>query len=145
MKKNALPASCKAAACVAGLLLATLLLWSLTAAFRLEVLMNAANRALAASGDERRLAAPLPRAMQPPGVHGGIFSLAGSASSFAVFTVMRDGIPVPHGAELTPDGLVAEVVPLGNHAAQVSAVIPQAVIRAHFRRVESAVSGGGGE
>lgn len=122
---------------IAGLALAAVLAWSLTFTVRMNALMNASNRALAAVEDARRLYAPLPRAYQSRGPLGGWYSLAGSDSLFFVFAVMRDGILVPHGAEVGPDGRVAEVVPLGAHARQLAGGIPGGVLEAYVRRIES--------
>jgi len=129
------------AAWLAGLVLAAALAWSLTFPLRLGVLMNAANRSLEASGDPRRLSGPPGRPIRAAGFLGGWYSVSGSDSLFVVFAVMRDGVPVPHGAEVSPEGIVVDVVPLGIHARQVADGIPPGLLRVHVRRIEAAFSG----
>ena len=128
------------AAWIVGLVLAASLLWSLTFSFRLNVLMHAANRALAAVEDTRRLSEPLPRAFQTGELLGGWYTLAGSDSLFLVFAIMRDGILAPHGVEISAEGQIVEMVPLGNHARQIVDRIPQGLIDVYVRRIESTVA-----
>ena len=128
------------AAWIVGLVLAASLVWSLTFYFRLNILMNATNRALVAVEDTRRLSEPLPRAFQTRELLGGWYTLAGSDSLFLVFAIMRDGILAPHGAEISAEGRIVEMIPLGNHARQVMDRIPQGLIDVYARRIESAVA-----
>jgi len=123
---------------IAGLALAVALLWSLTLPMRLGVLMDAANGALASAGDPRRLSGHSPRQFQRGELLGGWYYLAGSDSRFFVFAIMRDGILVPHGAEVCAEGRVVEMVPLGGHARQSADRIPQGFFDAHARRIEAA-------
>ena len=124
---------------IVGLTLAALLLWSLTFSFRANLLMRSANRALAEAQDTRRLSSPLPYV---PGQFsiGGWYAIEESDSLFFVFAIFRDGILVPCGAEISPEGRVTEIVPLGNHARQVWYRIPQGVINVHLRRIEAAAA-----
>ena len=144
----AVPAALKDRAILAGwivgLVLAAALAWSLTFPFRLNVLMNATNRALAASEDSRRLSEPLPSAFQTRELFGGWYALDGSDSLFFVFAIMRDGILVPHGAEVSAMGQIVEMVPLGSHARQAADRIPRGIFDVHARRIETAFASGPG-
>ncbi|MCL2192384.1 MAG: hypothetical protein FWB78_03175 [Treponema sp.] len=123
---------------IVGLVLAASLIWSFSFSFRLHVLMHATNRALIGMDDTRLLNAPLPRAFQTRELLGGWYTLVGSDSLFLVFAIMRDGILVPHGAEVSADGQILELIPLGYHAWQVLDRIPQGLIDVYARRIEYA-------
>lgn len=123
---------------IVGLVLVASLAWSLTFSFRLNVLMHATNRALVAAEDTRRLLAPLPRSSQTRELLGGWYVLAGSDSLFFVFAIMRDGVLVPHGAEVSGEGQIVEMIPLGHHARHAADSIPRGLIEVYARRVESA-------
>jgi len=123
---------------IVGLALAGALAWALTFSFRMNVMMEATNRALAASGDPRRLSEPLPRDAQGRELLGGWYALADSDSVFFVFAVLRGGSLAPHGAEVSPDGRALSVVPLGVYARQAAQGIPDTHMRVYERRVEAA-------
>jgi len=129
---------------IVGLVLVASLAWSLTFGFRLNVLMRAANRALVAVEDTRRLSEPLPRAFQTREFLGGWYTVAGSDSLFLVFAIMRDGILVPHGAEVSAEGRVLEMVPLGYHARQVADRLPRGLVDVYARRIEAVFESGMG-
>jgi hypothetical protein len=126
---------------IAGLVLAGALVWSLTQPLRVRMLMRSVNRTLVLQGDSRRLAAPFaaPRAEGPFGVW---YSLLNSGSRFFVFAVMRDGVLVPCGAEVSAEGKVEEIIPLGAHAGQVLGGLPRGLLKIHIRRIEKAAAGG---
>jgi len=133
------------AAWIVGPVLAAALIWSLTFPFRLNVLMNAANRALVASEDTRRLYGPCPDLSGTRGMLGGWYLVADSDSRFFVFAIMREGVLVPHGAEVSPEGLVVDMVPLGSHARQAADRVPPGLIEVYARRIESAFASGMGD
>jgi len=130
---------------IAGLVLAGALLWSLSFPFRASCLMRSANRSLIEAGDERRLSAPLSRPVKGQFPFGCWYTLEGSESVFFVFAVMRDGIFVPCGAEVSAEGKVTDFVPLGFHARQVMEGIPQGIINVYTHRIEYALAGRGKE
>jgi hypothetical protein len=130
---------------IAGLIVAAALLWSFTFSFRAAGLMRSANRALTELGDERRLSAPLSRPSNGQFPLGCWYTVERSTSTFFVFTVMRDGILVPLGAEISAEGRVREILPLGNHARQVFERIPQGLVNVYTRRIESVAAPGGGK
>ena len=125
---------------IAGLVLAASLLWSFSFSFRLTCLMRVTNKILISMNDERRLSIPLHYAAKGPVSLGCWYSLAESDSSFFVFTVMREGILVPCGAEISAEGKVTEIIPLGSHARQVMDRIPRTLMQIYVHRIESAAT-----
>ncbi|MDR1318105.1 MAG: hypothetical protein LBJ90_00645 [Treponema sp.] len=127
---------------IAGLVVAGALIWSLTQPVRERALMRAVNRVLILREDPRRLSAPL---AAPPGegLFGSWYSLLNSDSSFFVFAVMRDGILVPCGAQVSGEGKVEEIIPLGAHAGQVSGSLSQGILQIYIRRIENTAAGRG--
>jgi hypothetical protein len=65
------------------------------------------------------------------------YRILNSDSHFLVFAIMREGILVPCGAEITEKGEV-EIIPLGNHAQQLMDRIPQSILQVYVHRIESA-------
>ena len=130
---------------ITGLILAAVLVWSLTFNFRSACLMRSANRSLADMEDSRRLVTPLRRPFSGQFPLGCWYTVAESDSVFFVFTVMRDGILVPCGAEISGEGKVKNIVPMGNHARQVLERIPPGLIHIYTRRIESAITLNRGE
>lgn len=125
---------------LAGLLLAGLLLWSLTQSLQARYLLRAVNRALIAQSDTRRLAAPLgrrPIAVNPMGVW---YSMLDTDTGMFVFALMWDGILIPCGAVFSREGNVAELVPLSGHAQQLLSRLPQGIVGMYVRRIEAALA-----
>ena len=125
---------------VAGLVLIALLFWSLSFSFRSACLMQSVNKVLSSMEDTRVLSASLPQPFASPVPLGCWYRLANSNSLFFVFVVMRDGILVPCGAEMSVYGKVVEVLPLGSHARRVFDRIPQRMIQVYVRRIETAAA-----
>ncbi|MDR0494793.1 MAG: hypothetical protein LBG95_04105 [Treponema sp.] len=126
---------------VAGLALVAALFWSFSFSFRSVCLMNSTNKTLAAMDDARRLSIPLPRTHAAvPEPLGCWYRISGTDSLFFVFTIMRGGILVPCGAEISENGKLVEIIPLGGHARQVMGQIPQGLIQIYGRRIESAAA-----
>jgi len=126
---------------IAGLILVAALLWSLSFPFRSMCLLRSTNKVLISMGDDRRLAAPLPRISAGPVPLGCWYRLNESDSLFLVFSIMQGGILVPCGAEIAANGEVVEVIPLGSHARQVMDKIPQGLKQVYVNRIESTVRG----
>ena len=128
---------------IAGLILASSLLWVLSYPFRATRLMHTTNRVLASMGDDRRLSAALPRQFARAAPLGCWYSLAGTSAApslFFVFAILQNGILVPYGAEISVQGEVTSLVPLGNHARKNMDRIPPGLIQVYVRRIESAVA-----
>jgi hypothetical protein len=123
---------------IAGLVIISILIWSFSYPFRAACLMRSTNKVLISMADEKRLAAPL---LHPPTVPvplGCWYRLANSNSLFFVFTIMREGILVPCGAEISENGDVL-ISPLGSHARQLYERIPQNIMQVYIHRIESSV------
>ncbi|MDR0289335.1 MAG: hypothetical protein LBI06_00180 [Treponema sp.] len=133
---------------IAGLLLIVSLLWSFSFQFRSVCLMRVVNKLVmtdnAYAGQTRILAAPL---VQPSarGPLGCWYTIAGSDSIFFVFAIMKDGILVPCGAEISKAGKITEMIPLGSHARQVMGQIPQGQLQVYVHRIESVAAAIAGE
>jgi hypothetical protein len=121
---------------VAGLAIICVMLWSFTYSFRATCLMRSTNKVLISMIDERRLIAPLRRPPASPAPLGCWYSMHNSNSLFFVFTIMREGILVPCGAEISEKGEVT-IIPLGSHARQLFERIPQSIIQVYIHRIES--------
>ncbi|MDR1586621.1 MAG: hypothetical protein LBS57_04110 [Treponema sp.] len=125
---------------IAGLVIAGALIWSLTQPLQVRSLMRSVNRTLALRGDSRRALAPY--ASRADGPLGVWYSLVNSDSRLFVFAVMRDGVLVPCGAEVSGEGVVGEIIPLSAHAVQVLSGLPRGVLKTYIRRIENAAAGG---
>jgi hypothetical protein len=125
---------------IAGLVIVITLLWSLTFHFRATLLMSSANKVLVSMEDQRRLLSPLPRAPAESVPMGHWYRLLESGSLFFIFGIMRDGILIPCGAEITEEGKVSEIIPLSSHARKAIGHIPQGVIDIYIQRIESAMA-----
>ena len=122
---------------IAGIALFAILLWSLTFNFRAAHLMRSTNRVLSSMEDARVLSAPLSRPAAGHVSLGSWYNLADTKSLFVVFTIMHNGILVPFGAEISAEGTVIDVIPLGNLARSSADRIPQVLIQVYVRRIET--------
>jgi hypothetical protein len=125
---------------IAGLLLAGLLLWSLTQSLQARYLLRAVNRVLIFREDTRRLAAPLNVRSLSAAPLGVWYSMIDSDSAMFVFALMWDGMLIPCGALVTTEGQVTDLIPLSGSAGQLLDRIPQRIIEIYIRRVEAAAA-----
>jgi hypothetical protein len=131
---------------VAGLVLIASLLWFLSFPFRSVCLMNSTNKILASLNDAgsdappKILSAPLLHPFSGSAPLGCWYRIADSNSLFYVFVLMHGGILVPCGAEISEEGGIDEIIPLGSHARQVMGRIPQSLVQAYAHRIESAAA-----
>jgi hypothetical protein len=126
---------------IAGLVLLGALVWTFSRPLLASCLMYAVNQSFPAQ--TLRLISPLPKLPSKQAPLGIWFSLRGSQNTFFLFVSMQDGIMIPCGAELTQEGRVVEIIPIGNHARQVFGRLPSGTISMYTRRIEEASSGGG--
>jgi hypothetical protein len=132
---------------IIGLVFIASLLWFLSFPFRSTLLMNSTNKILASMDNEvsgkppALLSAPLLRPFHGPAPLGCWYRLSDSNSLFYVFVLMHGGILVPCGAEITAEGEVSGIIPLGNHAQQVMGRIPPNLIQVYELRIESSARG----
>ena len=131
---------------IAGLVLVASLLWFLSFPFRSACLMNATNKILASMDNDgsgappKLLSAPLLRPFRGPASLGCWYRVADSNSLFYVFVLMNGGILVPCGAEITEEGELGGIIPLGSHARQVMGRIPPNLIQVYAQRIESSAA-----
>jgi hypothetical protein len=125
---------------IVALALIASLLWSLSFPFRSDCLMRATNKILISMNDGRRVSSPVIRPFAGPVPLGCWYRLSESDSFFLVFAIMREGILVPCGAEVSEQGEVVEIIPLGNHARQVMNQIPRGLMQVYVHRIESAAA-----
>jgi hypothetical protein len=128
---------------IAGLALIASLLWFLSFPFRSVCLMNSTNKILASMDNDgsgapmKLLSAPVLRPFSGPAPLGCWYRVSDSNSLFYVFALMHGGILVPCGAEISEEGEVTGIIPLGNHAQQVMKRIPQGLVQVYAQRIES--------
>lgn len=130
---------------IAGLLLAGMLLWSLTQSLQARGLLRAVNKVLVSLEDSRRLSGPLGRRPISANPMGVWYSMLGSGAHMFVFAIMWDGILIPCGALVSPQGTVEELLPLTEHARRLLDQLPQSVVQMYVRRIEAASAGRGGQ
>jgi hypothetical protein len=73
------------------------------------------------------------------------YSMNNSSSDMFVFVIMWDGILIPCGALVSPEGKVGALIPLSGHAKQIMGWLPQSVVGMYIRRIEAAAAGRGGQ
>jgi hypothetical protein len=125
---------------IAGLLLAGSLLWGLTQSLQARYLLRAVNRVLISLEDSRRLLAPQGRRFISSNPLGVWYSMLDSDTLMFVFAIVWDGILVPCGAQVSPEGNVEELLPLGGHATRILGRLPHGVIQPYVRRIEAAAA-----
>ncbi|MDR0584841.1 MAG: hypothetical protein LBG57_10920 [Treponema sp.] len=130
---------------IAGFLLAGILLWSLTQSLQARSLLRAVNKVFVSTEDTRRLSAPLGRRPINANPMGVWYSVLGSAANMFVFAIMWDGILIPCGALVSPEGKVEELLPLTEYARRLLDQLPESVVQMYVRRVEAAAAGRGGQ
>ena len=59
-----------------------------------------------------------------------------------MFPVFQNGILIPLGAVVSPDGDVQEIIPLSAHSVQIFDRLPQSVIQMYVRRIEGSAMEG---
>ncbi|MDR2433530.1 MAG: hypothetical protein LBD47_03050 [Treponema sp.] len=128
---------------IAGILLAGMLLWSLTQSFQARGLLRAVNKMFISLDDSRRLSAPLGRRPISTNPMGVWYSMLDPEANMFVFAIMWDGILIPCGALVSPEGKVAELLPLTEYARRLLDRLPQSVVQMYVRRVEAAAAGRG--
>jgi hypothetical protein len=123
---------------IIGLLFFLSLLWILTQPVQKHYLLRTINNVLIANGDSRRV-------MDYKGVKDGKTGLLGywflmydSPGSMFVFAAFQDGILIPLGAVVSADGAVEDIIPLSDHAAQITDKLPASVLQVYVTRIEAA-------
>jgi len=123
---------------IVGLLLFICVLWILVQPALTSNLMRTVNNVFANNNDQRRVSALLHTKTGKADIFGYWYSMYNSANKLFVFTAFNDGILVPLGAEITPNGSVKEILPLSAHAEQIFNSIPESVLQIYIGKIEDA-------
>ncbi|MDR2047837.1 MAG: hypothetical protein LBP69_00130 [Treponema sp.] len=121
---------------IASVILAGALLWFFTQPVRTGVLVRAANRIIARTGETRRLRMPAGRAAGL-GTWFTLAEVSGSPAegSVLVFTLLRGAQTAACAAFVDGRGGFEKFVPLGDYAAQVMDDLPEAVYAVYRERI----------
>jgi hypothetical protein len=123
---------------IAGLLLFVSLLWILVQPSLAFNLMRTVNNVLVSNNDSRRVSVYLQTKPGKAEIFGYWYTMYNSTNKFFVFTTFQDGILVPLGAVVSPDGEVSEILPLSAHAVQIFDAMPKSVLQMYVDRIEDA-------
>jgi len=123
---------------IAGLLLFVSLIWILVQPSLAFNLMRTVNSVFVSDNDSRRVSVYLQTKPGKAEIFGYWYTMYNSANKFFVFTPFQDGILVPLGAVVSPDGEVSEILPLSAHAAQIFDAMPKSVLQMYVDRIEDA-------
>lgn len=123
---------------IVGLLLLICVLWILVQPALTSNLMRTVNNVFTNNNDSRRISAYLHAKTGKADIFGYWYSMYNSANKIFVFTTFNDGILVPLGAEVTPNGSVKEIIPLSAHAEQIFNYIPKSVLQMYIDKIEYA-------
>jgi len=126
---------------IIGLLILTSLFWILTQQPQTFNLMRTVNNVLIHNNDSRRVAAHTQVKTANAGILGYWYLMYNSPDKMFVFTLFHDGILLPLGAIVSPNGTVNDVIPLSAHAAQVFDDIPESIFKTYIKRIEDTASG----
>jgi len=123
---------------ITGLLLLVSVIWILVQPSLAFNVMRTVNSVLVSNNDPRRISVYLQTKPGKAEIFGYWYTMFNSANKFFVFTTFQDGILVPLGAVVSPDGDVSEILPLSAHAAQIFDAMPKSVLQMYINRIEDA-------
>jgi len=123
---------------IIGLLLLVSVIWILTQPIQAYYLMRSVNGVFIGNSDSRRVSGYVNQKAGKAGLFGYWYTMFNSTDRLFVFTVFQDGILVPLGAIVTPNGIVNEIIPLSAHAVQVFDSIPGSILQMYINRIEDA-------
>ena len=126
---------------IAGLVIASFLLWSFTSSFRSRLLINSVNHSLDLQEDSIQLSGVYDSPVTGSITSKNLYTISNSNSLFVVFTIMWDGILVPLGAQIEGDGEISQIIPIGNHAKQIAVRIPKEQIDVYIHRIKTLYKG----
>ncbi|WP_461256222.1 hypothetical protein [Treponema sp. R80B11-R83G3] len=122
---------------ITGLLLLISVLWISIQSVHAFYVLRAVNSVFMNNEDSRRVSKFLHSKAGKAQVLGFWYSMNSSDKMF-VFTVFKDGILVPCGAIVSPEGTVSEIMPLSAHAMQIFDGLPKSVLQMYMGRIEEA-------
>jgi hypothetical protein len=129
---------------IAGLLILISLIWILTQTLMARYLLRTVNRTFINTGQPHRAVSSLAQSRENSSLLGFWYSMANTQERLFVSAIMRDGILVPLGAIVSPEGDVKEMIPLSAHAEQVMDELPLNIQRMYAARIETAAKNDGG-
>ena len=124
---------------IAGLLIAISLLWIITQPLQSRYLIKSVNKILVSRGDPRRIIEALHGNEIKPPLFGYWFSMFNTTEKMFIFPVFQDGIFIPLGAIVLPDGKVDEIIPLSAHAVQKMENFSKSILQIYIVRIEAAL------
>jgi len=123
---------------IAGLLLLTSVILFFSQPTLAFNLMRSVNNVFINNNDSRKLSAYLPVKTGKAEIFGYWYTMYNSANKMFVFSTFQDGILVPLGAVVSPNGDVDEVLPLSAHAEQIFEAMPKSVLQMYIYRIQDA-------
>jgi len=122
---------------IIGLLLLISVLWIAVQSAQAFNVLRSVNSVFISNDDSRRLNKFLHvKAGKAEAL--GFWYLMNTADRMFVFTVFQDGILVPLGAIVSPNGTVSEIMPLSAHAVQIFDKLPKSILQLYTGRIEEA-------
>jgi hypothetical protein len=129
---------------IAGLLILIAMLWILSQPLMARYLLRTVNRAFINTGQPHRITSSLAPSRENSTLLGYWYSIVNSQDRMFVFTIMRDGILVPLGVIVSPEGDLKDMIPLSAHAMQIMDELPDKVQQIYASRIEKAAKNNGG-
>jgi hypothetical protein len=129
---------------IAGLLILIAMLWILTQPLMARYLLRTVNRAFISTGQPYRIASYLALNRDNSSLLGYWYSMPNTQDRMFVSAIMRDGILVPIGVIVSPEGDVKEMIPLSAHAIQIMDELPLNIQNMYAARIEAAAKNNGG-
>jgi hypothetical protein len=123
---------------ISGLLLLTSVFWILIQPAQAYYLLRTVNNVLISNDDSRRVSKFLQTKAGKAEALGYWYLMYNSTDKMFVFTVFQDGILIPLGAVVSPNGTVNDILPLSAHAAQIFDKLPKSVLQMYVDRIEGA-------
>jgi hypothetical protein len=123
---------------IAGLLIFIAMLWILTQPLMARYLLRTVNRVFINTGQPHRIASSLAPGRENSSLLGYWYSMVNSQDRMFVFTIMRDGILIPLGVIVSPEGDLKDMIPLSAHAMQIMDELPDKVQQMYASRIEKA-------
>ncbi|GBU26720.1 hypothetical protein R84B8_00232 [Treponema sp. R8-4-B8] len=122
---------------IIGILLLISVLWISIQSVHAFYILRAVNSVFMNNDDSRRVSKYLHAKAGKAETLGFWYSM-NSADKMFVFTVFKDGILVPLGAIVSPNGTVSEIFPLSAHAVQIFDGLPKSILQMYVGRIEEA-------
>jgi len=123
---------------IAGILLLISVLWILIQPVQAFYLLRAVNNVFMYNDDARRVSQFIRTKAGKTEALGFWYSMYNSTDKMFVFTAFQDGILIPLGAVVSPNGTVSEILPLSAHAENVFEKLPKSILQIYTDRIENA-------